>query len=60
MIFTVEETERRHPGPKIAHWNPDDVRPPRSIEFDLSERDADRFIAAYVNTPLPQGWRFIS
>lgn len=57
MIFTL--VDRRNPAPAISHWNPADVRPPRSIEFELSEREAERFIAGYVLTPLPRGWRFL-
>lgn len=52
-------TAQRTPVPQIAHWDVADVRPPRHIERDLSERDADSFISAYVQTPLPDGWRFV-
>lgn len=50
---------RPAPAPKIAHWDPRDVRPPRYVERDLNEEDARRFVDAYVRTALPSGWRFL-
>jgi len=60
LIFAGAGVEPHAPVPELAHWDPADVRPPRHIEGDLSEHDAERFIAAYVNTPLPKGWRFLT
>ncbi|HXT00826.1 MAG TPA: hypothetical protein VN915_09150 [Elusimicrobiota bacterium] len=59
MSAALAGTARPSPAPQIAHWNPEDVRPPRSIERDLDEEDARTFIEAYVRTPLPEGWRFL-
>ena len=60
MIFQIVEDMRCRPATAIKHWNLDDVRPVRSIEFDLTEEDARRFIANYLGTALPNGWRFLS
>lgn len=59
MVFAAEYSLRRSPAPAIEHWNLDDVRPARSLEFDLDDEDAERFIADYVSAALPNGWRFL-
>jgi hypothetical protein len=60
IVFSDGDKGRPSPAWRIAHWKAEDVRPPRSIEADLDEEDAERFIQAYVLTPLPKGWRFVT
>lgn len=59
-VFRVLFALRDRPAPAIGHWNLDDARPVRSIEFDMKDDEADEFIAHYVRTPLPKGWRFLT
>lgn len=59
-VFGVVADLRRLAAPPIEHWNFDEVRPVRSIEFGLNEEDARKFVQNYVQGDLPEGWRYLS
>lgn len=57
-VFGVVADLRRVAAPSIGHWNFDEVRPVRSIEFGLTEEDARKFVENYIRGDLPEGWRY--
>jgi hypothetical protein len=59
-VFRVLRALRFHKPSAIAHWSLDDARPVRSIEFEMNDPDSQRFIERYVQTPLPDGWRYLT
>ena len=59
-VFGVVADLRRMAAPPIEHWNFDEVRPVRSIEFGLNEEDAHKFVQNYVQGDLPEGWRYLT
>jgi hypothetical protein len=59
-IFQMEEALRRQRPASIKDWDIDDLKPIRSIEFNVSENDARAFIENYVKTGVPDGWKFLT
>ncbi len=59
-IFQMTDALRRRPPEPIKHWDFNDVGTIRSIEFHMSEQQAMAFLADYIKTNLPSGWRFIT
>lgn len=60
-IFEAVDALRRSPPKALAHWEPAEFSNEslRSIEFNLAGADARAFIAHYVKSALPPGWRFL-
>ena len=59
-ISQMPEALRRRRPDSIRHWNLDEVEPVRSIELDMSEKDARAFVENYVKTSVADGWRFLT
>jgi hypothetical protein len=58
-MFEAERALRAAPPAAIKHWDFNDVRDFRSVEFDLSEENARQFIEGYARTTPPLDWRFV-
>ena len=58
-IFSVAKLLKEKPPAALADWRETDVTTLRSIEFGLSESEAEKFLAQYVRSPLPPGWSFV-
>ena len=58
-ISQMTEALRRRRPDSIRHWNLDEVEPVRSIELDMSEKDARAFVENYVKTSVSD-WRFLT
>ena len=57
----VQAAGALHPrSESIKDWDLDDAGAVRGIEGDMSEQDARAFIKNYVQTALPEGWRFLT
>lgn len=59
QMFEAERSLRSAPPAGIRHWDFDDVRDFRSVEFDLREEDAKKFVAGYARMTPPADWRYL-
>lgn len=58
-VFAMIQRLRDRPPKAIAHWNMK-LAEFRSLQFDLTEDDARRFIRGWVKRTLPRGWRYLT
>ena len=59
-IFKMADSLRRRRPESIENWDLDDMKSIRSIEFNMSEKDARAFIENYVKTGLSKSWKFLT
>ena len=59
-IFQMADALGRRRPQSINDWDLADMKPIRSIEFNLSEKDAQAFIENYIKTGLSKSWKFLT
>ena len=59
-IFQMVDAIRRQRPESIMDWDLDDMKPIRSIEFNMGEKDAHAFVENYVKTSEADGSHFLT
>ena len=58
-ISQMPDAIRRRRPKSIKDWDLDDMKPIRSIEVNMGEKDARDFIGNYVKIAMSKAWHFL-
>lgn len=50
---------KKNPPPSIAHWDWERVDAFRSVEFNMTKKEAEAFLEGYARATPPAGWRYV-
>ena len=59
-ISHMPDSIRRRRPESIKDWDLEDMKPIRSIEVNMGEKDTRAFIENYIKTSVADGWHFLT